>query len=202
MIVNLSAYSNPHSCALTIGSFDGMHAGHRAVLEALVKKAAEERLPSVVMTFVEPPQNYIGAKKELILPSLKKLKMLDEAVDFVVVANFMDFAKMTPGDFFEEIALKRMKAASLVVGENFRFGAGRAGDAKTLERMARHHGVDIVAVPLVKAGGYEVSSTRIRQLLAEGRRAEAEELLGSGLRWEGHAAHQAQETINKKGTKG
>ncbi len=178
MIVNLSAYRNPHSCALTIGSFDGLHRGHRAVLDALFRKAAEEKLPSVVMTFVEPPQNYLGGKKELILPSLRKLKMLEAAgADFVVVANFMELAKMPPGDFFEEVALKRMKASALVAGENFRFGSERSGDVGTLQRMAKRHGVDVVVVPLVKAGGQEVSSTMIRELMAEGKHAEAEELL-------------------------
>lgn len=180
MIINLSAYKHPHSAVATIGSFDGLHRGHRAVLDALFKKASEERLPSVVLTFVEPPQNYIGEKKELILPSLKKLRMLEETgTDFVVVANFLEFAKMTPGDFFEDVVLKKLRTAAVVVGENFRFGAERAGDVRTLKRMAKRHGVDVVTVPLVKAGGREVSSTRIRNLLAEGRAREAEELLKS-----------------------
>jgi len=195
MILNLSAYANPHSVAVTIGSFDGLHRGHLAVLDALAKKATDESVQSVVLTFVEPPQNYLGHKKELILPSLKKLKLLEQHADFVVVANFMEMAKMTPGDFFEEIVMKRMNATALVVGENFRFGVDHAGDAKMLERMAKRHGIDVTVVPLVKSGGYEVSSTRIRELLRDGKHGEADELMAS-VHWEGHGR------INKTETKG
>jgi riboflavin kinase/FMN adenylyltransferase len=194
MILNLSAYDNPHSCVVTVGSFDGLHRGHRAVLDALYGKASEEGLPSLVLTFVEPPENYLGGRKELILPSLKKLKMLEQTgADFVVVCNFMGMAKMSPGDFFEEILLKRLKAAAVVVGENFRFGAQRAGDVRMLKRMAARHGMDVTVVQMVKAGGEEVSSTSIRELVAEGRMEQAEELL--------KPPQPRLEAINKKETK-
>lgn len=168
MMLNLSSYISSHGSVVTIGSFDGLHMGHRAVLDALNRKAAEEGLPSMVVTFVEPPQNYLGKKKELIMPSLRKLKLLEEEVDLVIVANFMDLAKLSPGDFFEEILMKKLKASAIVVGENFRFGVDRSGDVKNLERMGKRHGIDVIAVPMVRDGGREVSSTRIRGLIKKG----------------------------------
>ena len=153
--------------AVAIGSFDGVHLGHRRVLEA----ARSPGLPSAVVTFWPHPRLVLGNRVELLTTLERRLELLQEAgVDEVLVVDFTpELARLEPGDFGESL-LRKIEAAVIAVGESFRFGRGASGDAASLERL----GFDVRVVPTLDG----VSSTTIRGLLREGDVVAAAQLLG------------------------
>jgi riboflavin kinase / FMN adenylyltransferase len=161
-------------CVAAIGSFDGVHRGHRRVLETA--RAAGGRV--TVVTFWPHPRLVLGNRVELLSTLERRLELLDAAgVDEVLVVEFTpELAARGPAEFAESL-LRRIGANVIVVGENFRFGRGAAGDAALLERL----GFDVRIVPTL-AG---VSSTHVRGLLREGDVVGAAQLLGRPPELEG-----------------
>jgi len=153
--------------AVALGSFDGVHRGHRRVLDAV--RAAP--LPPTVVTFWPHPRAVLGDGIPLLTTLERRLELFAEAgIDEVLVLPFtLELAELEPAVFAERV-LRRIGANVIVVGENFRFGRRAAGDVALLARL----GFDVRPVPLV--GG--VSSTRIRQLVAGGEVKTAARLLG------------------------
>jgi len=153
--------------AVAIGSFDGVHLGHRRVLDA-VRSAG---MPATVVTFWPHPRLVLGNKVELLTTLERRLELLEEAgVDETLVVDFTpELAEREPADFADSL-LRQIGTRLIVVGENFRFGRGAAGDSALLERL----GFEVQTLPL--AAG--VSSTQIRTLLREGDVVSAAGLLG------------------------
>jgi riboflavin kinase / FMN adenylyltransferase len=152
--------------SIAIGTFDGVHRGHRRVIEAA--KAAG--LPTTVVTFDPHPRIALGNQVELLTTLERRLELLDGlGVDVHVVPFTSDLSLQTPEEFAESV-LRPLGTKVVAAGENFRFGRGRAGDLDTLAEL----GFDVRRVPLVEG----VSSSRIRQLLAAGEIAGAAQLLG------------------------
>jgi riboflavin kinase/FMN adenylyltransferase len=152
--------------SIALGTFDGVHRGHRRVIEAA--KAAG--LPTTVVTFDPHPRIALGYQVELLTTLERRLELLDElAVDVHVVPFTPDLALATPEEFAEDV-LRPLGTRVIAAGENFRFGRGRSGDLGTLAGL----GFDVRPVPLVEG----VSSSRIRQLLAAGEIEGAAQLLG------------------------
>jgi riboflavin kinase/FMN adenylyltransferase len=153
--------------AVAIGTFDGVHLGHRHVIEA----AQASGLPTTVVTFDPHPRIALGNRVELLTTLERRLELLRElGVDDVRVVPFTsDLALSEPGEFVDA-ELRPLDATVVAAGENFRFGKGRSGDLATLEEL----GFDVRRVPLL--GG--VSSSRIRQLIAAGEVEGAARLLG------------------------
>jgi riboflavin kinase/FMN adenylyltransferase len=153
--------------AVAIGSFDGVHLGHRRVLDA-VRSAG---MPATVVTFWPHPRLVLGNKVELLTTLERRLELLEEAgVDETLVVDFTpELAEWEPADFADSL-LRQISTRLIVVGENFRFGRGAAGDSALLERL----GFEVQTLPL--AAG--VSSTQIRTLLREGDVVSAAGLLG------------------------
>jgi riboflavin kinase / FMN adenylyltransferase len=152
--------------AIAIGTFDGVHRGHRRVIEAA--KAAG--LPTTVVTFDPHPRIALGNQVELLTTLERRLELLGElGVDVHVVPFTSDLSLQTPEEFAESI-LRPLGTKVVAAGENFRFGHGRSGDLDTLAGL----GFDVRRVPLVEG----VSSSRIRQLLAAGEIEGAAQLLG------------------------
>jgi riboflavin kinase / FMN adenylyltransferase len=152
--------------AIAIGTFDGVHRGHRRVIEAA--KAAG--LPTTVVTFDPHPRIALGNQVELLTTLERRLELLGELeVDVHVVPFTSDLSLQTPEEFAESI-LRPLGTKVVAAGENFRFGHGRSGDLDTLAGL----GFDVRRVPLVEG----VSSSRIRQLLAAGEIEGAAQLLG------------------------
>jgi riboflavin kinase/FMN adenylyltransferase len=160
--------------AVALGSFDGVHLGHRRVLDAVCAAG----LPATVITFWPHPRTVLGNRVELLSTLERRLELLEEAgIDEVLVLAFTpELARLEPEEFAEAV-LKRIGARTVVVGENFRFGRGAAGDAGLLGRL----GVDDQSVPLVDG----VSSTQVRQLLRSGDVEAAARLLGRPAEVEG-----------------
>lgn len=170
--------SEPTPTAVTIGTFDGIHLGHRALLERTRELARERGFKSVVLTFPRPPQNYLGRPKRLLMPKDKRLARLGEYVDRVVVSDFPEIQNLSPRQFVLKVLQGRLNAAAVVVGENFRFGHGRQGDVQTLEKLGGELGIAVEILPPVMVGGELVSSTAIRRALQSGQIERAIELLG------------------------
>jgi riboflavin kinase/FMN adenylyltransferase len=164
--------------ASALGTFDGLHIGHRVLLEEVRKKAKEKNLRSLVFTFPLPPQNYLGRPKKLILPPKKKLCWLRKEVDQVVVADFSDVCWMSPQKFVQDVLIDKLRAEVVVVGVNYRFGRDRKGDVDLLRELGRKHGFEVEVIPPVTLQGEVVSSTAIRRAIRRGDVEHAASLLG------------------------
>jgi riboflavin kinase / FMN adenylyltransferase len=170
------------AAALTIGNFDGVHLGHRAMVEQLVDAARERQLASCVMTFEPHPREFFAPDRAPTrLTSLReKLELLAELdVEQVHVRRFdYDFARMTAEDFIEQVLVTGLNARWVLVGDDFRFGARRHGDVAMLREVLSRRGVEVVQMQTVSLGGVRVSSTEVRERLARGDLRGAAQLLG------------------------
>jgi len=180
-------------CALTIGNFDGVHLGHRAMLERLVAKARELKLAGTVLTFEPHPREFFSpSSAPARLTRLReKLELIAEAgVDRTHVLPFGARLAALPADrFVAEVLLRGLRARWLLVGRDFRFGARRAGDFPMLESAAAAQGFAVEAMPDVSRAGERISSSGVRAALASGDLAAAARLLGRDYRMSGRVAH-------------
>jgi len=179
--------------ALTIGNFDGVHRGHQAMLARLVDAARRRGLLASVLTFEPHPREFFApAAAPTRLTSLReKLELLAvHGVDHVHVQRFARaFAALPAEDFVRGMLARSLGARWLLVGDDFRFGARRAGDIALLERLAPAHGIELEAMPSVNLGAVRVSSSAVREALAQGDLARARELLGRHYSISGRVVH-------------
>jgi riboflavin kinase/FMN adenylyltransferase len=179
-------------CALTIGNFDGVHRGHRALIDRVIAKAREANLTSCVLTFEPHPREFFaGETAPARITRLRdKLELMAQAgVEHVHVARFdARFAALSAERFIEEILRKSLGVQWLLVGRDFRFGARRIGDLSTLQ----NRGFVVEAMPDVQFDGKRVSSSAVRAALAAGDLAGAERLLGHPYTISGRVAHGAK----------
>jgi len=179
-------------CALTIGNFDGVHRGHRALIERVTAKARELSVPSCVLTFEPHPREFFAeSRAPARLTRLRdKLELLAAAgVERTHIARFdARFAALEAERFIDEVLKKWLGVRWLLVGRDFRFGARRAGDFSTLQNK----GFEVEAMPDVQSGNSRVSSSAIRAALAAGDFALAQRLLGHPYTLSGRVAHGAK----------
>ncbi|MBA3266089.1 MAG: bifunctional riboflavin kinase/FAD synthetase [Nocardioidaceae bacterium] len=166
-----------------IGNFDGLHRGHRRVIDRARQLAAERGgLPVVAVTFEPHPLRVLApSKAPALLGSLEeRLALLDEeGVNAVLVLQFTpEFARTAAEDFVETILLRTLRASAVIVGENFRFGHRARGDLALLERLCGEHDVTVIGLPLGGSDGHSWSSTYVRDRLAAGDVVAAAEALG------------------------
>jgi riboflavin kinase/FMN adenylyltransferase len=170
------------STVLTIGNFDGVHRGHRALLAELTAKARELALPATVLTFEPHPRELFAPDQAPArLASLRdKFELLaDCGVDRVHVCRFTrKLAELTADEFIENILVRGLSVRHLIIGDDFRFGKGRGGDFALLQQTGREHRFAVEAMHTVDFGGVRVSSSAVRDALAAGNIEHAEELLG------------------------
>lgn len=186
------------ACALTIGNFDGVHRGHQAMLALLRSEARHRGLPASVMTFEPHPRDYFAAlagKPELaparIATLRDKLGELERCgVDQVVVLRFdRAFAAQPPQAFIDDVLLRGLGAKVVLVGDDFRFGAKRAGDYAMLDAAGARAGFDVARMLSYEVHGLRVSSSAVREALARGDMAAAATLLGRPYSISGHVVH-------------
>jgi riboflavin kinase/FMN adenylyltransferase len=179
-------------CALTIGNFDGVHRGHRALIERVTAKARELSVSSCVLTFEPHPREFFAPERAPArLTRLRdKLELLAAAgVDRTHIARFdARFAALDVGRFIEEILRTGLGVQWLLVGRDFRFGARRTGDLSSL----KNKGFEVEAMPDVQDGAERISSSAIRAALAAGDFAQAQRLLGHPYTLSGRVAHGAK----------
>jgi len=179
--------------ALTIGNFDGVHLGHQAMLGRTVSRARALQLPSCVLTFEPHPREFFTpATAPARLTRLRdKLELMAAAgVNRAHVARFdARLAACTAERFVQDFVARGLRAAWLLVGRDFRFGAKRAGDFTLLEQLAARHGIELEAMPDVALQGERVSSSAVRAALAAGDLGAAQKLLGRPYAMSGRVAH-------------
>ena len=185
---------------LTIGNFDGVHRGHRAMLQRLVEKTRELRLPCSVLTFEPHPREYFEAinAQARSSPAPARLSRLREKLELLAEAGIerthvlrfgARLASLSPERFVEDVLLRGLGVRWLLVGRDFRYGAKRAGDFAALQSAAQMQGFGLEAMGDVMDGGQRVSSSGVRAALAAGDLAGAARLLGRDYSMSGRVAH-------------
>ncbi len=185
-------------CALTIGNFDGVHRGHQAMLALLRSEAAHRGVPSCVMTFEPHPRDHFATvlnKPELaparIVTFRDKLAELARCgIDQVIVLPFnARLAAQPPQAFIDDMLVHGLGVRYVLVGDDFRFGAKRAGDYAMLDAAGERQGFDVARMQSYEVHGARVSSSAVRAALAEGRMQDAAALLGRPYSISGHVVH-------------
>ncbi|WP_050461268.1 bifunctional riboflavin kinase/FAD synthetase [Herbaspirillum autotrophicum] len=185
-------------CALTIGNFDGVHRGHQALLAQVREAASRLGLDAAVMTFEPHPREFFAQRAGMpekapqrIANLRDKLQSLANAgIDRVIVEHFSsNFAGLSPQDFIEKILLQGLHVRWLLVGEDFCFGAKRAGNIATLIEAGKKYGFEVHTMPNVNNQGVRISSSSVRTALAAGDFEHARQLLGHPYAISGHVIH-------------
>jgi riboflavin kinase/FMN adenylyltransferase len=185
-------------CALTIGNFDGVHRGHQAMLALLNNEAAHRGVPSCVMTFEPHPRDYFAAvtgKPDLAPARVstfrdKLCELAACGVDQCIVLPFnAALASQPPQAFIDEVLVQGLGVRYVLVGDDFRFGAKRAGDYAMLDAAGIAQAFEVARMQSYEVHGLRVSSTEVRAALDEGRMQDAARLLGRPYSISGHVVH-------------
>ena len=188
-------------CALTIGNFDGVHRGHQALLARVREAATRLGIEAAVMTFEPHPREFFAQRSGDLARAPKrianlrdKLQSLSNAgIDRVIVEHFnQQFASITPDDFTSRVLVDGLHVKWLMVGDDFCYGARRAGTVEMLKDAGRRHGFQVETLPAVLLGEQRVSSSAVRAALALGDFAQTRELLGHSYKISGHVIHGAK----------
>lgn len=185
-------------CALAIGNFDGVHLGHQALLSDLRAAATRLNVDAAVMSFEPHPRAFFAqmlgdlSKAPSRIANLRdNLSALDQAgVDRVIVEHFnAHFAALSPDEFIQKILVDGLHVKLVMVGDDFRFGAKRAGDIHTLKEAGKRFGFVVQTMNTVERNGERISSSAVRAALAAGNFDEAQHLLGRPYQISGHVVH-------------
>src|ERR1700722_5463022 len=176
-------YSSPQrSSVLAVGNFDGLHLGHQVILRATVERALETNAVSTALTFDPPPLKILRPESAppRISTNTQRLEWCSTlGLEAAVVMPFtIELSRLAAEDFVEQILVDELRVATILVGENFRFGHRQAGNVKLLRELGERLGFEVVIVPPVVYRGEIISSTIIRREIAEGDVSHAGRLLG------------------------
>ncbi len=175
-------YFKGESSIIVIGAFDGVHLGHKKIIEQCIKRAKEVKGISIVLTFEDHPLNIIKGRihKKLIISFEDKIKLIKRlGVDFVVTVKFdKKFSVLEPEQFCKEILTNRFHAREIFIGEGFRFGRDRKGNGIFLKNYFAPLGTKVNIVSLYKVGGVPASSTAVREYFLEGDLEKVNLILG------------------------
>ena len=181
-IIETSNIWQERAAAVTIGCFDGVHLGHRALIAETCACARAEGLLSVVLTFAPHPSAvFTGKPVPLLLTSAEKRDIIETlGADVYIDYPFTkSFAALPPETFFRDVLVDALQCKTLVVGADFRFGQGGAGHIELAEQLGGELGIRIVTVPDREWNGAKISSSRIRALVQAQRFADAAQCLGA-----------------------
>lgn len=184
-----------NECVLTIGNFDGVHLGHRSLIEMLLEMASRRGLPSVVLTFDPPPLKLLRpdtAPKPLTWNHRRESLLKKLGVDHVhFFPTTRDLLNHSPKEFFERILIQQLRVQGMVEGPNFRFGKDRSGDVQTLRALCTQANVELEIAEPKTVGQRLVSSTQIREWIEQGDLQAANEYLFEPYRIAGVVGHGA-----------
>ena len=185
-------------CAVTIGNFDGVHRGHQAMLALLRGEAAQRGVPSCVLTFEPHPRDFFASRTGQSDTAPARIgtlrdKLTDLAycgVDQTVVLPFdARLAGQPAQDFISTVLANGLRARYVLVGDDFRFGVKRSGDYAMLDAAGSAQGFDVARMNSYEVHGLRVSSSAVRDALADGRMGDVARLLGRPYRISGHVVH-------------
>ena len=175
----LNSEERERGTAIALGYFDGIHIGHRAVLEKALDAAKEKNLIPVVMLFdIHPRKLVSGTVPPMLMSEEQKREALKEMGFRVVDFNFRESVNLTHEEFAKNILQDSLGAKFVSCGYDYRYGKGGKGNAETLKASLGEKGVEIFTVPAIELSGEIVSSTKIRQLISEGKVEKANKMLG------------------------
>ncbi len=177
----LSEVKKNKNTILTLGTFDGIHLGHKKIIDRLIEKATLNSGRSFLVTFDPHPRNVISNSKIKVLNTLKeKLDILSGyGIEKTLVINFTkEFSQLTSEEFFKNYIIDRIGISEIVIGYDHHFGKGRGGDEKTLRELGAEFDFNVTRVEAVTINGVTVSSTKIRNALQNGDVKLASLLLG------------------------
>jgi riboflavin kinase / FMN adenylyltransferase len=178
---------------ITVGTFDGVHVGHRAILARVARRAVERRLPSLLVTFHPHPLEVVNpsAAPLLLTSTGEKLEAVAECgLDYAVVLPFTtQLAALDPSAFVERILLDRLCVSELLIGHDHGFGRGRSGDIHMLRQLGEQHDFAVEVVDAVSVEGVPVSSSAIRRAVSYGDLGAAAQMLGRRYTFSGRVVH-------------
>ncbi|MCF8111601.1 MAG: bifunctional riboflavin kinase/FAD synthetase [Desulfobacteraceae bacterium] len=173
------------NAVVAIGNFDGVHLGHQAILKHVLEKAREIKGTSVAITFEPHPVKVLGnnGSPPLITVLEQKIELIEQlGFDVLICIKFdRSFAELTAQQFLEEILVKKIGMKAIVIGKDYTFGKNRKGNVRFLQQHAEKYGFEVIVpdwVPVLPDSPERVSSTRIREIIEQGRVSEAKPLLG------------------------
>lgn len=182
-----------NKCVITIGNFDGIHLGHQALINTLLTKSAELSVPAVVITFEPQPNEFFSKNNPVARLTRFREKCLylqKMGVDYVMCIRFNEaFAQISAEEFVGNILLNQMGMQAILVGDDFRFGAKRAGDFDLLRRLSKQYHFQALQMPAYIYQNARISSTRVRDALLKSDLTLARELLGHPYELIGKVAH-------------
>ncbi len=184
--------TNQKECVVVLGNFDGIHIGHQKLLEKAREEAKYKKIEVVVFSFYPPPTWVLSDKKKKLITSREeKVKLMKEygVNTFIEYPFDIEFSKITPSDFVRDILVKKLKAKSIVIGRNYHFGKRREGDSEYLKNIGKDNAMDVSVVDTVKIENRVVSSSVIRDLIAEGNIELVSKMLGRNYSVEGTVMH-------------
>ncbi|MXW22836.1 MAG: bifunctional riboflavin kinase/FAD synthetase [Candidatus Dadabacteria bacterium] len=164
-----------------IGNFDGIHLGHKKIIDAVKQRSRENSMRSCVITFDPHPQKVLGRKEvSLIFPLSRRFEMLESTgIDAVVCLNFThELSEVSAENFVKDILLDRLRIKNIVVGPGFSFGHKRQGNVDLLRSMGETHGFNTVVAEAARVNDWVVSSSAIRSLVRDGEISEANRFFG------------------------
>ncbi len=174
--------STVEGTVVTVGTFDGVHRGHQAILSEIEARARARGLSSMLLTFDRHPLQVLrpdDAPRLLTTADEKKAILAQSGLDYVAFVSFtVEFSRYSPEQFVAEVLVRRLRAKELVIGHDHGFGRGRSGDVSVLRRLGKIHGFDVDVVSGVDVDGALVSSTRVREAIEQGRVEDAASGLG------------------------
>jgi riboflavin kinase/FMN adenylyltransferase len=186
---NLDTLPLFHKPVLTIGSFDGLHAGHRTILDSVVAKARDIGGESVLLTFEPHPRKVLFPDQslQLLTPLPVKIQLIEAAgIDHTVVVPFSPrFAAEEPEEYVTQFLVAHFKPQALVIGYDHRFGRARSGDINLLRKLGPLNGFEVEEISAHLIDEAAVSSTKIRKALTTGHVEDAAAMLGRPYAWEG-----------------
>ena len=183
-------------CVATIGNFDGVHLGHKTIIDQVKQKASQLGVPAAVMIFEPQPREFFQGDEAppRLMPFRQKFEaLLAEGVDMVLCIRFDETFRSYSGmGFIEDVLISGLGVRHLVVGDDFRFGCDRAGDFRLLQSVGQERGFTVENTRTVTVDGERVSSTRVRNALNVNGLEEAERLLGHPYRIHGRIVYGRQ----------
>lgn len=169
--------------ALALGTFDGLHKGHKAVIACALSQKERGLIPLVMLFDSHPLLTLSGKAPDCLLQDDLRIEALEKAGAKTSVISFSEIRNYTPEEFFEKIVIKKLNAGFVCCGENYTFGRYGAGNCATLEELCKKHGIGFECVPIVKYRNSPVNSSRIRKCIQSGNIREANRLLGYEFRY-------------------
>ncbi|MBN2399752.1 MAG: riboflavin biosynthesis protein RibF [Candidatus Aminicenantes bacterium] len=172
--------------AVAIGNFDGFHAGHKKIVEALFKTARHEGLRSVIFTFHPHPRIFFKQPIQVISTDSQRREILRRLQpDYLFFIDFASVADCPAASFINDILIEKLQMKSLIIGHDFHCGRNREGDPAFLRRQAAITPFKIIRTPVIRSGGLRIASSEIRKKLAAGAISEANRMLGHPYAIEG-----------------